>query len=113
GPEALAAAQSLFPELTIWSNGSRLENGGCGAGIAWQASRGAWKTRGFPLGKGREVLDAELLGIVQAFRMALKMGDQKPVTILLDSQAAITRLRHTQPGPGQTLAIQAHAIARN
>jgi len=40
------------------------------------------------------------------------VGDQRPVTILLDSQAAIARLRHTQPGPGQALAIQAHAIAK-
>src|SRR5699024_4950927 len=49
GPETLAAAQSLSPELTIWSDGSRLESGRCGAGIAWQESRGAWKTRRFPL----------------------------------------------------------------
>ena len=34
GPEALAAAQSLPPGLIIWSDGSRLENGRCGAGIA-------------------------------------------------------------------------------
>ena len=40
------------------------------------------------------------------------MGDQRPVTILLDSQAAIARLRHTQPGPGQALVIQAHAITK-
>src|SRR5699024_2138 len=43
----------------------------------------------------------------------LKMGDQRPVTILLGSKAAIARLRHTKPGPGQAQAIQAHAIARN
>jgi len=29
-----------------------------------------------------------------------------------DSQAAIARLRHTQLGPGQALAMQAHAIAK-
>ena len=63
GPEALAAAQTLSPGLAIWSDGSRLENGRCGAGLAWQKP-GAWKTREFPLGKGHEVFDAELLGVV-------------------------------------------------
>ena len=111
GQEALAAAQSLSPGLAIWSDGSRLENGRCGTGLAWQEPGGAWKTKGIPLGKGYEVFDAELLGVVQALQLARKAGDQGPVTVLLDSQAAIARLRHTQPGPGQALAIRAHAIA--
>ncbi|ODM18571.1 hypothetical protein SI65_06443 [Aspergillus cristatus] len=110
--KALAAAKSLSPGLVIWSDGSRLENGRCGAGLAWQEPGGTWKTREFPLGKGHEVFDAELLGAVQAVQVAEKVGDQRPVTILLDSQAAIARLRHTQPGPGQALAIQIHAIAK-
>ena len=112
GSEALAAAQSHLPRLAIWSDGSRLENGRCGAWLAWQEQGGAWKTQGFPLGKGHEVFDAELLGVVQALQVAGKVGDQRPVTILLDSQAAIARLRHTQPGPGQALMTQAHAIAK-
>ena len=65
-----------------------------------------------PLGRGYEVFDAELLGVVQAHQVAERVGYQRPVTILLDSQATIARLRHTQPGPGQALAIQAHAIAK-
>ncbi|ODM14581.1 hypothetical protein SI65_09926 [Aspergillus cristatus] len=64
GPEALAAAQSLSPGLAIWSDGSRLENGRCGAGIAWQEPGGTWKTQGLPLGRGYEVFDTELLGVV-------------------------------------------------
>jgi len=88
-----------------------LENGRCGAGLAWQEPR-AWKTREFPLDKGHEVFDAELLGVVRAVQLAEIVGDQKPVTILLDSQAAIARPRHTQPGPGQALVIQAHALAK-
>jgi len=63
------------------------------------------------LGKGYEVFGAELLGIVQALQVA-RETDQRPITILLDSQAAIVRLPHTQPGPGQALVIQAHAIAK-
>jgi len=70
------------------------------------------KNQEFPLGKRYEVFDAELLGVVRALQLAEKVGDQRPVTILLDSQAAIARLRHTQPGPGQALVIQAHAIGK-
>lgn len=112
GPEALAVAQSLSPGLAIWSDGSRLENGRCGAGLAWQEPGGTWKTQGFPLGKGYEVFDAELLVVIQALQVAGKVGDQRPVTIFLDSQAAIARLQHTHPGPGQAIAIQAHAISK-
>lgn len=32
-PEALAAAQALLPGLAIWSDGSKLENTKCGAGL--------------------------------------------------------------------------------
>ena len=109
--EALAAARALPSELVTWSDGSRLENGKCRAGIAWQEPDGAWKARGFPLGKGYEVFDAELLSVVQALQVAWKKGGQRPITVLLDSQAAIARLQHTRPGPGQALATQAHAIA--
>jgi len=50
--------------------------------------------------------------IVRALQLAEKVGDQRTVIILLDSQAAIARLRHTQLGPDQALAIQVHAIAK-
>ena len=110
--EALEAARAICLQRAIWSDGSRLEDGGVGAGIAWQDSGGIWKTKGFSLGRGQEVFDAELLGAVQALRTAKKTLGQGLVTILLDSQAAIARLRHTRAGPGQSLAIQAHAAAR-
>ena len=64
------------------------------------------------MGKGYEVFDVELFGIARALQLAEKVGDQRPVTILLDSQAAATGLRQTQPGPGQALVIQAHATAK-
>lgn len=71
------------------------------------------KNQGSPLGKGYKIFDSELLRVVQALiQVAWKVGDQRPVTILLDSQADIARLQHTQPGPCQALATQAHAIAK-
>ena len=110
--DAIRAAQIIPPDRAIWSDGSRLESGRTGAGIAWQEPSGEWKTRSYPMGKGREVFDAELLGVVQALRAALTMDGRGPVTVLLDSQAAMSRLRHTQAGPVQRLTVQAHAAAR-
>jgi ribonuclease HI len=56
---------------------------------------------------------SELLGALQALKAAKRMGGSGPITILLDSQAAIARLRHTRAGPGQEFALQAHAAARD
>ena len=108
--EALEAAREVRLGLSLWSDGSRLENGRVGAGMAWQApSRGAWQAREIPLGLGKEVIDAELVGAYEALELALKTRDQGPVTVLLDSQAAISRLSHL--GPGQGLAARAHGAA--
>lgn len=109
---ALVAAQTIQPGPAIWSDGSTLENGRAGAGLAWQDSQGTWKTGAFPLGLCQEVFDTELYGALQALRIARRMGNST-ITILLDYQAEIARLRHTQAGPGQTLAIQVHEIAQD
>ena len=111
--KALEAAQTIDPNQAIWSDGSRLENGRSGAAIAWKDAQRGWKSQGFPLGKGREVFDAELLGVVQALQLAKKIGRVGPSIILLDSQAAISRLQHTRTGPGQALVARAHSAARN
>ena len=109
--EALKAAMEQRPGLSLWSDGSRLDNGRVGAGVAWQAL-GVWQARGIPLGIGKEVFDAELIGACEALELALKIRDRGPVTVLLDSQAAISRLRHQGVGPGQGLAIRAHRAAQ-
>lgn len=79
----------------IWSDGSRLESGRSGASIAWKDVQGGWKARGFPLGKEKEVFDAELLGIVQALQLTMKIRSLGLTIVLLDSQVAISRLQHT------------------
>jgi ribonuclease HI len=108
--EALIAAREQRPGLSLWSDGSRFDNGRVGAGVAWQAL-GVWQARGIPLGLGKEVFDAELIGACEALELALKDRDKGPVTVLLDSQAAISRLQHQRAGPGQGLAIRAHRAA--
>jgi ribonuclease HI len=110
--EALEAAQRAQPGLALWSDGSRLENGRVGAGVAWQNPDGAWKTHEVPMGVGKEVFDAELMGASTALCLALRIRDRGPVTVLLDSKAAIARLQHLAVGPGQGLAIQAHKAAQ-
>lgn len=60
----------------------------------------------------RGVFDAELVGAVQALQTALKMDGNGPITIRLDSQAAIVRVRHSRAGPGQELTLRSHAVDR-
>jgi ribonuclease HI len=110
--EATEAAEGCIPGLVLWSDGSRLEDGQVRAGIAWQTPEGAWHTKQIPLGRSKEVFDAELVGAVEALVLAHRLKDEGPVTVLLDSQPAIARLGHTSPGPGQALAQQAHEAAR-
>jgi ribonuclease HI len=114
--EALEAAKELSLGLglglCLWSDGSRLESGRVGAGVAWQHSWGAWQTRGVPLGLGKEVFDAELVGACEALEIALKDRNRGLVIVLLDSQAAISRLSHLGVGPGQSLAMRAHRAAQ-
>jgi hypothetical protein len=92
----------------VWSDGSRLENGRVGAGLAWQTRQGSWKTREIPMGIGHEVFDAELVGACTALELALKDRVEGPVTVLLDSLAAIKRLQLRKPSPGQRLVGRAH-----
>jgi hypothetical protein len=80
--------------------------------VAWRPSQGSWRTQEFPLGKGKEVYDAELYGACAALEIAQSVAQEGPVTVLLDSQAAISRLRHLEPGPGQALAARAHQAAQ-
>jgi hypothetical protein len=111
--DAHQAACTERSGLTLWSDGSRLESGHTGAGIAWRNPQGVWQTREIPLGVGKEVFDAEVVGACRALELAQRIRGRGPVTVLLDSTAAIDRLRHLGTGPGQTIAMQAHEAAQN
>jgi len=111
--KALETGRSQLEGLVLWSDGSRLENGKCGAGVAWQKDTGEWQSQGLSLGRGVEVFDAELTGVCEALKMANSMRVAESVTVLLDSQAAINRLRNSIPGPGQELALRAWSAAQS
>ena len=110
--EKVANPLNLIVGTDLYSDGSRLDDKRVGAGVAYRRSSGPWKWRLAPLGAGFEVFDAELVGVIEALELALADNLIGPIRVHLDAQAAISRLQHTQPGPGQALALQAHALAR-
>lgn len=96
----------------LYSDGSRLNDQRVGAAVAYKPLSGPWRSRLAPLGAGFEVFDAELIGVVEALEWALAEDLIGPIRVFLDAQAAISRLQHARPGPGQALALQAHDLAR-
>lgn len=109
--DAPAAAKAIQPGQAVWSDRSRLENGRTGAGNCVAGSPGRVEHPGFPLGLRQEVFNADLLGDVQALKVARRIRINKPITILLDSQEAISRLQHTRACPSRSFALQAYAVA--
>ena len=62
----------------------------------------------------KEAFDAELFGILEAFRIAVKeekKNSYTSLTIFSDSQAAFLRLQDDKIGPEQTLAAETIRIA--
>ena len=103
--EALRKVQEAGQGLMLWSDGSQLENGRVGAGVAWKPKHSPWKTEEIPLGKRLEVFDAELHDVCSALEIAQKRKCDGKMTVFLNSQAAIRHLQHTEPGSGQELAM--------
>jgi len=112
---AIEAARDPLSGIGTWdlySDGSRLDDQRVGAAVAYKPPTGPWKVRLTPLGAGFEVFDAELVGVVEALEWALVAKLIGPIRVFLDAQAAISRLQHTNPGPGQALTLRAHDLAR-
>jgi ribonuclease HI len=93
-----------------WTDGSHSDHGRVGAAAVCNHGN-QWRSRRSVLGTGRmEVFDAELwaIGLVlgQAIekRETLQRHGVKTVAIFWDSQTAIRRAAHMEPGPGQPLA---------
>jgi len=100
--------------LVLWTDGSRDENGGTGYAVVWRKRR-RWAGRKVHMGYFQEAYDAECAAIARALAVAAGQAKRHKlgrVRIFTDAQAAITRMTHDKPGPGQTYAIQARlAIA--
>ena len=84
--QALIEAADALPGTTLWSDGSRQENGRTGAGVALQRMPGApWECLEVPMGMGYEVFDAELVGVASALEWALEGHLPGPIYVLLDT----------------------------
>jgi len=109
-----------------WTDGSCSDDGRVGAAVVCKHGN-EWRSRCRILGtRGMEVFDAELLAIMLALDVAienretLQVHGVKMVAVFSDSQAAIRRVAHLEPGPWQRLArrinrgvwsLLAHSIA--
>jgi len=104
---ALEARRLDRPGLSIFTDGSRLENGATGYAVAWK--RGAsWKGRKTHMGWGQEAFNAECAAIARALQVsATRNHAVGTVTIFTDAQAAIWRMTSGDPGPGQKCALEA------
>ena len=102
-----------------WTDGSRSDDGRVGA-TALCKHGNQWRSRRSILGTGlMNVFDAEMLAIGLALDVAIEKRETlqkhgvKRVAVFSDSQAAIRRAAHLQPGPRQRLARQITRRARN
>jgi ribonuclease HI len=110
---ALEEAESPRDGLTLWTDGSRTEDGACGYGVVWMTGGGVWKGQKVHLGYNQEAYDAECAAIVRALRIGRDRRKQHRVpkiTIFTDAQAAIKRMKTLEVGPGQIFALQARRI---
>jgi len=102
------------PGLTLWTDGSRDENGAVGYAVAWRNGQ-SWVRRKAHMGYYQEAYDAECAVIARALDVAAdraKWHKLGRVRIFTDAQAALKRMTYDEPGPGQTYALQARqAIA--
>ena len=109
-------------DLILWSDGSKLETETIGAGIVWKNGH-EWQQKLCPLGRTKEVFDAELYGIRDALNIAIKGGNPlrrgtlleypySRVIVFSDSQAALRRAQGDYLGPGQAIAIDIIAKAQ-
>jgi ribonuclease HI len=101
-----------------WTDGSRSDDGKVRAAAVCKHGDG-WKAFRSHLGTGRvEVYDAELWAIGLALRESVRKRDRlrthgvTKVGVFSDSQAAIRRTEHLEPGPGQPLARWINQSAR-
>ena len=91
--QALTEARKDLPGLTIWTDGSKLSNGRCGASVCWKDMKSKqWRQKSVFLGKNKEILDAELWAISEALDTAIRetsTAHNTLLTIFCDSQRAL------------------------
>ena len=107
---ALETAKTWRRPDTMWTDGSRQEDGRVGAACVWRTQQG-WTGRRYHLGSNK-VFDAEVFAVYRA----LDVIDQRQetgrrYTVFVDSMSATNRVRDDSLGPGQRFAVAAIEVA--
>jgi len=105
--EARAEVEKDRPGLTMFTDGSRLDDGAAGCAVVWKRGL-TWAGIKMHLGYNQEAYDAECAALARALESASRRqtGPER-VTIFTDAQATIRRMASEEPGPGQQYALQA------
>ena len=105
--EAMAEAERARPGLTMFTDGSRLDNGETGFSVVWKRGL-TWAGVKGHMGGNQEAYDAECAALARALEEASRRNTTpERVTIFTDAKAAIRRMVSDEPGPGQQYALQA------
>ena len=101
-------ADSSQPELVLWTDGSRDEDGAVGYVVVWKKGR-SWSERKAHMGFFQEAYGAECATIARA----LAVADPSDISSAESAPSPMhTRMTQDEPGPGQTYTLQARtAIA--
>ena len=95
--QALKEGRKNHAGLTMWTDGSKLSNGRCGAAVCWKDIKSnQWRQKSVFLGKNKETLDVELWAISEALDTAMReilTVDNTLITIFCDSQKTLTTIR--------------------
>lgn len=116
--EVIQMVKEELANLTLWCDGSKLDQGGTGAAVVWKRNRqdSEWQTQKTTLSKNKEILDVEIWGISEAVKVAEQkcIRTQQPpeISIFCDSQTAINKLRVMNSKEGQALKAQIYQKAK-
>ena len=105
------------PPPRLWCDGSKLDQGGTGAAVVWKSHISQkWQEQKLSLGLNKEIFDAEMWGISEAFKIAEKTTRQAQepwvINIYCDSQSIINNLRECNIGAVQALKLQIYQKAQ-
>ena len=107
---AIKQPKEDISDLILWSDGSKREAGGASAAVAWKSFPSyGWNTCKISLGKNKEILDAELWGISEALKIALKENIVRRacrIIVYSDSQTALNQLQGSKSNTCQALRVQ-------
>ena len=114
---AILEAKGGMAHLKLWCDGSKLDKG-TGAAVVWEkgGTTKEWQEKKVGLGLNKEIFDAEMWGISEAFKVAEQKTEKirQPwvISIFCDSQTVINNLRECGSYVGQALKMQIYQKAK-